>query len=132
MSATKQTTRKYPAPLYAAAGAGDIAYRTLRTLPAKLRNRDINVDVDVDRLRAAARRNAAAFRASAQAVQDKAVEIYTDLVARGEKVVAGGARTAEATVVEIADHAEKDAAITAKATRPAKAVKSTRPAATNK
>jgi heparin binding hemagglutinin HbhA len=128
MSTTKQTTRKYPAPLYAAAGAGDIAYRTLRTLPAKLRNS--NVDIEVDRLRAAARRNAAAFRAGAQAVQEKAVEIYTDLVSRGEQVVAGGARTTGAKVVEIADHAEKDAVQTAKATKPAKAVKTTRPAAT--
>lgn len=129
MTTTKQTTRKYPAPLYAAAGAGDIAYRTLRTLPAKLRDRNLDVNLDVDKLRAAARRNAAAFVAGAQAAQEKAAAIYTDLVARGEQVVAGGARTAEATVSEIADHAETDAVQTSKATKPAKAVKSTRPAA---
>jgi hypothetical protein len=126
---TKQTTRKYPAPVYAAAGATDIAYRTLRTLPAKLRDRNVDVNLDVDKLRAAARRNAAAFVAGAQAAQEKAVAIYTDLVARGEQVVAGGARTAEATVAEIADKAEKDAVQTAKATKPTKAIKSTRPAA---
>jgi heparin binding hemagglutinin HbhA len=129
MSTTKQTTRKYPAPVYAAAAAGDIAYQTLRTLPAKLRDRNVDVNIDVDKLRAVARRNAAAFVAGAQAAQEKAVAIYTDLVARGEQVVAGGARTAEATVAEIADHAEKDAVQTAKATKPAKAVKSTRPTA---
>lgn len=131
MTTTKQTTRKYPAPLYAAAGAGDLAYEKLRTLPAKvaeLRGRAGN-DVDVDRLREVARRNAAAFVAGAQAVQEKAVALYTDLVARGEHVVEGGARQAGAKVVEIADHAEADAAQTAKATKPAKATKATRPAA---
>jgi heparin binding hemagglutinin HbhA len=126
MPTTTAKTRKYPAPLYAAAGAGDLAYQTLRTLPAKLRGGNLDVNVDVEKLRAAARRNAAAFVAGAQAAQEKAVSLYTDLVARGEQVVEGGARGAGAKVVEIADHAASDAAQTTKATKPAK---TTRPAA---
>ena len=31
---TEQTKTKFPAPLYAAAGAGDLAYQQLRKLPA--------------------------------------------------------------------------------------------------
>ena len=92
---TTRTTRRYPAPVYAAAGAGDLAYRTLRTIPARvaeLRDRSGAPEFDVERLRGVARRNAAAFVAGAQAAQEKAVAIYTDLVARGEKVVKGGAR----------------------------------------
>ena len=133
---TTKTTRKYPAPLYAAAGAGDIAYRTLRTIPAKvaeLRGRT-DIDIDVDRLRGVARRNAAAFVAGAQAAQEKAVAIYTELVARGEQVVGGGAKAAQATVVQIAAAAETDAAETAKVTakpvvKATPAKKATRPAA---
>jgi hypothetical protein len=135
---TKQTTRKYPAPLYAAAGAGDLAYRTLRTIPAKvaeLRGRSGAPEFDVEKLRGVARRNAAAFVAGAQAAQEKAVAIYTDLVARGEQVVAGGAKATEAKVIQIASAVETDAAQTTKATAkpaarttPAKATRSTRPA----
>ncbi|WP_433613081.1 hypothetical protein ACQP2P_03165 [Dactylosporangium sp. CA-139114] len=109
---TKSTTRKIPTPLYAAAGAGDLAYQQLRRLPeqvAQLRARveelrpaaDTNLRVDLDRLREAARRNAASFLASAQQgaqiAQDRALAVYTELVARGEKVVST-ARTAEARV----------------------------------
>jgi len=133
VTTTKQTTRKYPAPLYAAAGAGDLAYQKLRTLPAKvaeLRGRTGTPELDVDRLRAVARRNAAAFVAGAQAAQEKAVALYTDLVARGEQVVQGGAQSAEATVTEIAAKAQTDAAQTAKV-KAAKPAKQTRPAAGN-
>ena len=126
-TSTNQTTKKYPAPLYAAAGAGDLAYQKLRTLPAKVAElRHTNVaERDVERLRELARRNAAAFVAGAQAAQEKAVALYTDLVARGEQVVRGGARSAEATVAEIAANAEIDTVQTAKvkteaAAKPAK------------
>ena len=114
---TKTTTRKIPTPLYAAAGAGDLAYQQLRKLPAQvaqLRARveelrpavagavsEGNLRGDLTKLGDAARRNAASFLASAQAgaqvAQDRAVAVYTDLVARGEKVVST-ARTAEAKV----------------------------------
>jgi heparin binding hemagglutinin HbhA len=111
---TKTTTRKIPTPLYAAAGAGDLAYQQLRKLPAQvaqLRARveelrpavagavsDGNLRGDLEKLRETARRNAATFLATAQqgaqVAQVRAVAVYTDLVARGEKVVST-ARTAE-------------------------------------
>jgi hypothetical protein len=106
---TTKTTRKIPTPLYAAAGAGDLAYQQLRKLPeqvAQLRARVEELrpavaDTNLDRLRGAARRNAANLLANAQQgaqiAQDRALAVYTELVARGEKVVST-ARTAEARV----------------------------------
>ena len=60
-----QTKSKLPAPLYAAAGAGDFVYQRLR-------------QVEFDRV--------SEFAAAAQ---QKAMALYQELVARGEKVVAG-------------------------------------------
>ena len=114
---TSTTTRKIPTPLYAAAGAGDLAYQQLRKLPAQVAQLRARVEelrpavtdavaetklrADLDRLRGAARRNAESILANAQAgaqvAQDRALAVYTGLVNRGEKVVAGG-RTAEAKV----------------------------------
>lgn len=101
-----------PAPLFAAAGAGDLAYQQLRRLPEvaartlraagrtadslreRVTARDLRVSrdrfrIDVDRLRDATQRNAAAFVAGAASVPDRAVAGYRDLVARGERVVSG-------------------------------------------
>jgi hypothetical protein len=95
---TSTTTRKIPTPLYAAAGAGDLAYEQLRKLPAQVAQlsaravSDTKQRVDLERLRA--RRNAESILAGAQ---DRAVAVYTDLVSRGEKIVAGG-RTTEAKI----------------------------------
>jgi heparin binding hemagglutinin HbhA len=143
-------TTNIPAPLYAAAGAGDLAYRQLRKLPdlyvdlagkavdngadlreravattAELReraaeavreaNRQANeaaaklriADFDVERLREAAMRNAAAFVAGAQAAQDRAVAVYGELVARGERLVGTG-------IVEAADTVNADIEATEK------------------
>lgn len=114
---TSTTTRKIPTPLYAAAGAGDLAYEQLRKLPAQvaqLRARveelrpavtdavaDTKLRADLDRLRGAALRNAESIlsnaQAGAQVAQDRALAVYSELVNRGEKVVAGG-RTAEAKI----------------------------------
>ena len=131
---TNQTKTRIPAPLYAAAGAADLAYRKLRDLQARVaeqRSFPTARELDVDKLRGVAKRNVKAFVVSAQAAQekviagaqvaqDKAVEIYTDLVARGEKVVRGNARETAATVGEIADTAAADVRkTTAKRTRPA-------------
>ena len=87
---TKTTTRKIPTPLYAAAGAGDFAYQQLRKLPeqvAQLRER-------VGELRPAVTEvvSEANLRADLDRLRDRAVAVYTDLVARGEKVV-GNAKT---------------------------------------
>jgi heparin binding hemagglutinin HbhA len=116
MSTQSANTRRIPNPLYAAAGAGDLAYRQLRQLPAmagELRGRVIALRpvvtdavteavngvagavkepgrrVDVDRLRVIARRNAALLVSQAQAAQERAATVYAVLVARGEKVVGG-------------------------------------------
>ena len=125
---TTQTKTRIPAAIYAAAGAADLAYEKLRDLVAE--QRGTNRELDVERLRGVARRNAAAFVSSAQAAQEKvvagaqvaqekAVAVYTVLVARGEKVVRGGARNAESVVGEIADTAEADAKPPVKRTRAA-------------
>ncbi|WP_436525926.1 hypothetical protein [Actinoplanes sp. HUAS TT8] len=114
---TEQTKTKIPTPLYAAAGAGDLAYQQLRKLPAVLTElsdravaslRTANVQAgelqkkaavqagelqkkaagtDFDALRTNAQTAATAF---AQIAQERAVAAYTALVARGEKVVGTG------------------------------------------
>jgi heparin binding hemagglutinin HbhA len=147
---TEPKTTNIPAPLYAAAGAGDLAYRQLRKLPTlyadlsgkaanngvelreravatstELRERAVEAlreanrqaneaaaklranDFDVERLREAAIRNAAAFVAGAQAAQERAVAVYGELVARGEKVVGTG-------IVEAADTVNADIEATEK------------------
>jgi hypothetical protein len=164
---TEHTNTRIPAPLYAAAGASDLAYQQLRKLPAlyaatlraatsgraelrekavtttsELRERAVATttelrekalagteelrekttatvkaanatatelrdraatprDLDIDRLRELARRNAAAFLAGAHVAQEKAIAVYGDLVARGERVIGGG-------VLEVADTVNAD------------------------
>jgi heparin binding hemagglutinin HbhA len=107
---TEQTKTRFPAPLYAAAGAGDLAYQQLRKLPAvinelsdraaaSLKNanetanttatslREKAATTDLDKLRNNAASGAAAF---AQVAQERALAVYTALVARGERVVGTG------------------------------------------
>ncbi|MFC0528320.1 hypothetical protein [Phytohabitans kaempferiae] len=161
---------RIPAPLYAAAGAGDLAYQQLRKLPAvvnelsgkaaagtvdirakaaatlraanttatSLRDRASNTDFDAERLRAVARRNAAAVVAGAHAAQERAIAFYGQLVAHGERVVGTGVvRTADAVNSDI-EATEPPAEVTAapasgseaeKVAKPAKAAKRTRPEA---
>ncbi len=113
MTTTNTKTRKIPAPLYAAAGAGDFAYQRLRKLPeqvTQLRERvseiaptvsgavsEANLRVDLDRLREAARRNAATLVAGAQQAGERAAAVYGELVVRGERVVRN-VRTTEAAI----------------------------------
>ena len=154
-------TKRIPNPVYAAAGAGDLVYQQIRTLPAKAKEfgdrvaalRPVVTDavtdavkeparrVDVDKLRAAARRNAEALKVQAQAAQKRAEKLYADLVARGEKVVGGPYKEIQpagdvvAVTVERADApsaetpsaAAKSGPGTGKS--PAKAVKKTSPTA---
>ena len=107
---TDQTKTKLPAPLYAAAGAGDLAYQQLRKLPAvvtelsekaaaSLRTYNEQAGVKAAQLREKAqttdydalRGNAASVATSlAQLAQERTVAVYTALVARGEKVVGTG------------------------------------------
>jgi hypothetical protein len=118
---TDQTNTRFPAPLYAAAGAGDLAVQQLRKLPAvvtelseraaaslRVYNEQANVKAAQLREKAsttdfdALRGNAASVATSiAQIAQDRAVAAYTALVARGEKVVGTG-------VVEAADVVNAD------------------------
>jgi hypothetical protein len=112
MTTPTQPKTRIPAPLYAAAGAADLAYQKLRDLQAKVVEQGARTtarEFDVEKLRAAARRNASAFVAATQAAQEKAFAVYTDLVARGEKVVKGSAKAAEHKAGEIADTAATDA-----------------------
>ncbi len=111
---TDQTKTRFPAPLYAAAGAGDLAYQQLRKLPAVLTElsdraaaqlktvndtagtrantlREKASATDLDKLRNNAASSAVTL---AQVAQDRAVALYTALVARGEKVVGTGVVTA--------------------------------------
>lgn len=118
---TEQTKTRFPAPLYAAAGAGDLAYEQLRKLNAVINQlgdravaelrtanstantkaaqlRDKAATTDIDRLRDTATSSAFAF---AQVAQERAFAFYTALVARGERVVGSG-------VVEAADVVNAD------------------------
>jgi heparin binding hemagglutinin HbhA len=94
---------RIPAPLYAAAGAGDLAYQQLRKIPsrvAELRDRVVELRptvsdavserklrADLKRVRTVAKRNAYAVVSGAQAAQDRALAVYNGLVTRGERVV---------------------------------------------
>jgi heparin binding hemagglutinin HbhA len=118
---TDQTKTRIPAPLYAAAGAGDLAYQQLRKLPAVINElsdraaaslrtanetatsrattlREKAATTDLDQLRNTAASGAAAF---AQAAQERAIAVYTALVAHGERVVGTG-------VVDAADVVNAD------------------------
>ena len=102
----EQTKTRLPAPLYAAAGAGDLAYQQLRKLPSLVDELGVRVNqlserataslkaandkagsTDFDKLRDNAASSAVAF---AQVASERAVSAYTALVARGERVVGTG------------------------------------------
>ncbi|PWR12555.1 hypothetical protein DKT69_23565 [Micromonospora sicca] len=146
---TQPKTNRIPAPLYAAAGAGELALQQLRKLPtvvsdlgtkvvadlggkavvtgfelrqkatetlktanltaAGLREKAVPTDLDLDKLRGAATRNAAAVLSAAEAAQERALAgaqaaqvralaAYAELVARGERVVGAGVLEAADTV----------------------------------
>ncbi|MFC8615873.1 hypothetical protein ACFT9M_05570 [Micromonospora purpureochromogenes] len=142
---TQPKTNRIPAPLYAAAGAGELAYQQLRKLPTVvselgtkvvadgtkvvteiggkavvtgfelrqkatetfktanltatgLREKAVPADLDLDKLREAATRNAAALLVGAQAAQERALAAYGALIARGERVVGAGVLEAADTV----------------------------------
>ncbi|SCL40386.1 hypothetical protein GA0074692_5771 [Micromonospora pallida] len=135
---TQPKTSRIPAPIYAAAGAGDLALEQLRKLPSVvtdlgvrvvadlggkavvtgfelrqkatetlktanltatgLREKATSGDLDLDKVREAAGRNAAVVLAGAQAAQERALAAYGALVARGERVVGAGVLEAAETV----------------------------------
>lgn len=126
-----ETNTKIPAPLYAAAAVGDMAYKRLRKLPATvadLRGRVTRADLDTDKLRGIAQRNANALVNGAQAAQERAQAIYTQLVAHGEQVMRGR-RVIHATIgVTPEETAPADETAPAAETKPMakKATKSTK------
>jgi heparin binding hemagglutinin HbhA len=125
MSTQQTKSTRIPAPLYAAAGAGDLAYQQLRKLPAvvgelsgravaggfELRERAVAslkvanstattlrakaATTEIDKLRDLAAANAVAFALSAQ---QRATAVYTTLVSHGERVVGTGVVQAADTV----------------------------------
>jgi heparin binding hemagglutinin HbhA len=104
---TQPTKNRIPRAVYAAAGAGDLAYRRLRKLPAVLGaltgkaaagTADLRgkAGVNSTELRKTARRNAAAVVAGAQVVQEKATKVYEELVAHGARVIGRSGETVAA------------------------------------
>src|SRR5437867_7709509 len=122
---TTPTTRKIPAPLYAAAGAGDLAYRELRKLPKRaveLREKvaelrptvteavsERRINADLDKVRNAARSSAAKVVKRAQVAQERATRYYTRLVAHGEQVVRYGRTERRAVKAATASDAQATA-----------------------
>ncbi|MDI6103924.1 hypothetical protein QLQ12_35450 [Actinoplanes sp. NEAU-A12] len=118
---TEQTKTKIPAPLYAAAGAGDIAYEQLRKLPAVLTELSDRATASLKAYNEQAGTKAAELRGKAQeadfvalrenatsaastfaqVAQERALAVYNELVARGERVVGTG-------VIEAADVVNSD------------------------
>ena len=154
---TEQTKTRIPAPLYAAAGAGDLAYQQLRKLPdvvvelsarvnelseraaasLKAANdqagtkaaalRDKATTTDFDRLRDTAATGAVTF---AQLASERAVAAYTALVARGERVVGTGVVEAAEVVNADMEVTEETKAVEAPVTpAPKPRKRTTRPAA---
>jgi len=131
---------RIPAPLYAAAGAGDLAYQQLRKLPtvvgelsgravagglelreraaASLRVANTTATAlrdranagELEQLRESARRNTVAF---AQAAQERASAVYTALVAHGERIVGTGVVQAADTVNADMEATEAPRSVTA-------------------
>ena len=146
---TDQTKTKLPAPLYAAAGAGDLAYQQLRKLPAvvtelsekaaaSLRTYNEQAGEKATQLREKAqtadfdalRGNAASVATSiAQLAQERTVAAYTALVARGEKVVGTGVvATADVVNADI-ETTEAPKAVEAAPAAPKPRKRATKPAA---
>jgi heparin binding hemagglutinin HbhA len=96
-----------PAPIYAAAGAGELAYQKLRQLPElaartvrtagqtaeelrrRIAARDSDLTAEWAKVRDSAQRGTAVVVAKAANAQEKAATGYRNLVARGERVVNG-------------------------------------------
>jgi heparin binding hemagglutinin HbhA len=147
---TDPTKTRFPAPLYAAAGAGDLAYQQLRKLPtvinelsdraaASLRNanetatnratvlRERANATELDKLRSTAASSAVTL---AHAAQERAIAIYTALVAHGERVVGTGVVEAADVINADMETTEQPKAVeSAEAASEPKARKRTRPAA---
>ncbi|MGA3523676.1 hypothetical protein [Melissospora conviva] len=81
-------------------------------LSAAVKEKKTVVDLDAEKLRELAGRNAAALAAGAQVAQERALAAYKALVAEGERAVGAG-------VVQAADTVNADIEVTEPATTPA-------------
>jgi hypothetical protein len=103
MTTTDETsTSRLPKPLYAVAGAGELAYRRLRTLPERVEALRERITPRVRTLRAELPGRVEALRTEVPArvntLVTEAREVYGGLVAHGEKVLdAARNRPADAT-----------------------------------
>ncbi|MBM0236083.1 hypothetical protein JNW88_01220, partial [Micromonospora sp. ATA32] len=93
--------------------------RTANLTAGGLREKAVPADLDLDKLREAASRNAAAVLAGAQAAQERALAAYAGLVARGERVVGAGVLEAAETVNADIEATEVATPARATATAPA-------------
>jgi hypothetical protein len=91
MTSAEEITNRLPKPLYAVAGASEIAYRGLRTLPDRVEALRDQLTPRVRTLRAELPGRVEALRTEVPARVNTLVagarEVYGGLVARGEKVV---------------------------------------------
>jgi hypothetical protein len=146
---TEQTNTRYPAPLYAAAGAGELAYQQLRKLPAvvtelseraaaSLRTYNEQANTKATQLKEKAsttdfdalRGNAASVVTSlAQLAQERTVAVYTALVAHGEKVVGSGVVAAADVVNSDIETTEAPKAVEAAPAAPKPRKRAAKPAA---
>ena len=85
---------------------------------ADLRERMARTDLDTDKLRGIAQRNATALVNGAHNAQERAQAIYTQLVAHGEQVVRGR-KVIHATIGVVPEDAPTDATAPADTTAPA-------------
>jgi hypothetical protein len=101
-----ETNTKIPAPVYAVAGAGDVALRQLRKLPAVTAELRAEIPARAVELGVALPARAAELRAqvatqvpaAVQSLMAEAQQVYLELVARGERVVARGRSVAAEAV----------------------------------
>jgi hypothetical protein len=144
---TDQSKTRFPAALYAAAGAGDLAYQQLRKLPAvvsdlsekaatSIRTYNEQAGAKAQELRTKAqttdydalRGNASSVVSSlAQLAQERAVTTYATLVARGERVVGSGVVSAADVVNSDLETTEEPKAVEAAKPAPKPRKRATKP-----
>jgi hypothetical protein len=104
---TEQTKTRIPAPLYAAAGAGDLAYEQLRKLPAVVTELRGKANVNTADLRERAAATLKAANATVVELREKAVANELDLdrvreaARRNAQTVLTEAKAAQARAAEV-------------------------------
>jgi heparin binding hemagglutinin HbhA len=96
---TDQTNTRFPAPLYAAAGAGDLAVQQLRKLPAVVTELSERAAVS---LRTANERAAASLRTANEQANTKATQLRERASTTDFDALRGNAASVATTVAQIA------------------------------